>query len=329
MTEFLDIHASKIRFVIGSIIICASLLLLFLMISTFQSDKVLFAIEENPEGNSQDLASNGYVGTNVVASGLGQMVDATARTVSGVERTAVSSLKTVGSGTVVAGKTTARSFAFSARYVSERTYKSAAFIATGIGDSVVFTAQAPFKLVGVMASTLSSQSIARPVEQSSVPVIDSQLAELYASYPKTPIEEIANQTPEADPGALWPINGRVTTEFGVPHRPYQDTHTGIDISSGSYSGRTAVTPFKQGVVLSAVTSRYGLGNHVVVDHGNGLTSVYAHLYSISVQVGQAVGTSTVLGLEGSTGVSTGTHLHFEIRVNGQAVDPRQYITGLP
>jgi murein DD-endopeptidase MepM/ murein hydrolase activator NlpD len=72
-----------------------------------------------------------------------------------------------------------------------------------------------------------------------------------------------------------------------------------------------------------------LGNHVIVDHGNGVTSVYAHLHSISVQVGQDVTLDTTLGLEGSTGASTGTHLHFEIRVNGQAANPQQFISGQP
>jgi murein DD-endopeptidase MepM/ murein hydrolase activator NlpD len=68
---------------------------------------------------------------------------------------------------------------------------------------------------------------------------------------------------------------------------------------------------------------------LVIDHGGGLSSVYGHLYSISVKAGQMVDTNTVLGYEGSTGASTGTHLHFEIRVNGQPEDPKKFIPGLP
>ena len=68
---------------------------------------------------------------------------------------------------------------------------------------------------------------------------------------------------------------------------------------------------------------------MIVDHGNGVTSVYGHLARISVSVGQEVDSSSVLGYEGTTGVSTGVHLHFEIRVNGQAANPHQFISGQP
>lgn len=103
----------------------------------------------------------------------------------------------------------------------------------------------------------------------------------------------------------------------------------MDISSGNRSGVMPIKPFRAGVVVEAVHTRYGLGNHVVVDHGEGITSTYAHLYSIAVHVGQPVGTDTALGQEGSTGVSTGTHLHFEIRKDGQLQNPQDYIAGTP
>jgi len=82
-------------------------------------------------------------------------------------------------------------------------------------------------------------------------------------------------------------------------------------------------------IIDVVVSKKGLGNHVVVDHGNGVTSVYGHLASIAVKVGQDVDTTTTIGQEGTTGVSTGTHLHFEIRVNGQATNPYRFISGKP
>jgi murein DD-endopeptidase MepM/ murein hydrolase activator NlpD len=103
----------------------------------------------------------------------------------------------------------------------------------------------------------------------------------------------------------------------------------MDISDGSAPGTTPVKPFRSGVVIEAVHSAYGLGNHVIVDHGSGVTSVYAHLNSISVQVGQKVSLGTTIGMQGTTGVSTGTHLHFEIRVNGKAANPMQFISGQP
>lgn len=126
----------------------------------------------------------------------------------------------------------------------------------------------------------------------------------------------------------WPIHGIITTYFGVPEMPYESVHTGLDISDGKPPGITPIKPFMPGVVLSAVHGG-GLGNHVVIDHGGGLTSVYGHLYSISVRPGQRVNENTTIGNEGSTGVSTGTHLHFEIRIRGEPKNPLRFIKGNP
>lgn len=136
------------------------------------------------------------------------------------------------------------------------------------------------------------------------------------------------QPVQTGPVAQWPIHGAITTPFGVPELPYELIHTGLDISDGQAPGATPIRPFKPGVIVSVIRSG-GLGNHVIVDHGGGVTSVYGHLYSIAVRVGQQVGENTVLGYEGSTGISTGTHLHFEIRLNGQPVDPHKFIGGQP
>jgi murein DD-endopeptidase MepM/ murein hydrolase activator NlpD len=183
---------------------------------------------------------------------------------------------------------------------------------------------APGNVLGYVSDKATDSSLTRPVEHRKVPVINPTAAIVIASnepVPQVIQEELAKQQVEP----IWPIHGAITTQFGVPHWPYQPTHTGLDISSGRSSGATAVTAFKPGIVVEAVRSNYSLGNRVVVDHGDGLTSVYGHLYSISVHAGQEVGTSSILGFEGSTGASTGTHLHFEIRVNGQSVNPKPYI----
>ncbi|MDB5182166.1 MAG: putative peptidase [Candidatus Saccharibacteria bacterium] len=129
--------------------------------------------------------------------------------------------------------------------------------------------------------------------------------------------------------SIWPLHGKVTTEFGTPHRPWQPTHTGIDISSAQRSGSAAIVAFRDGTVAQVVRSSSGLGNHVVVDHGNGITSVYGHLYSSNVVEGQRVRAGDSIGREGSTGASTGTHLHFEIWENNIPKSPRRYIEGTP
>lgn len=128
---------------------------------------------------------------------------------------------------------------------------------------------------------------------------------------------------------VWPLRGRVTTEFGVPEPPYEPIHTGIDISSGRRAGVMPVTPFEKGTVVQVIHSNRGLGNHVIVDQGGGLTSYYCHLNSISVHLGQAVKPGDILGYEGRTGVVTGTHLHFEIRRGSTPLNPRSFIAGSP
>ncbi len=77
--------------------------------------------------------------------------------------------------------------------------------------------------------------------------------------------------------------------------------------------------------ITAGWSNYGYGNHVVVDHGNGFTTLYAHLDKISVSAGQGVDRGTQLGLLGTTGRSTGPHLHFEIRLRGVFQNPFNYL----
>lgn len=157
---------------------------------------------------------------------------------------------------------------------------------------------------------LSSTAVYQEV---SYPIINKQVIQQ--------VETMAHLDPGTQP---WPMRGTVTTQFGAPHRPWQDRHTGIDISSRARSGVTPVTVFREGVVIKAQRQYTSFGNHVIVDHGNGLTSLYGHLYSINVTEGRHVRPGDIIGKEGSTGASTGTHLHFEVRVNGSPVNPRQY-----
>jgi murein DD-endopeptidase MepM/ murein hydrolase activator NlpD len=141
---------------------------------------------------------------------------------------------------------------------------------------------------------------------------------------------VRNESPViTSDSVIWPMNGVVTAEFDRPHQPWQHRHTGIDISSGHRAGVTPITPFKKGSVTETVLSNRGLGNYVVIDHGDGLVSLYAHLSRITVRKGQAVVPGNVIGYEGNTGVTTGPHLHFEVILNGKNVNPRNYIRGNP
>ena len=95
----------------------------------------------------------------------------------------------------------------------------------------------------------------------------------------------------------------------------------MDIGAGT---GTAVHVVQSGKVSFAGWNG-GYGNYVVVDHGNGLQTAYAHLSKINVSKGQSVGARDVIGKVGSTGMSTGPHLHFEVKKNGSFVNPESYL----
>jgi murein DD-endopeptidase MepM/ murein hydrolase activator NlpD len=122
-----------------------------------------------------------------------------------------------------------------------------------------------------------------------------------------------------------PIPGApITSGFGPRVHPiYGDVrmHTGIDF--GASSG-TPIRAAADGVVVSAGPLG-GYGNATVIDHGNGLATLYGHQSSIAVSPGQHVGRGQVIGYVGCTGLCTGPHLHFEVRVRGTPVDPMQYL----
>jgi len=119
-------------------------------------------------------------------------------------------------------------------------------------------------------------------------------------------------------GLIWPVNGTVVSGFGWR---WGRLHEGIDISASS---GTPIWAAAAGTVIHAGWLG-GYGNLVVVDHGDGLATAYAHASAILIGVGQLVSQGETVALVGSTGNSSGPHLHFEVRVNGVAVDPLLYL----
>ena len=119
-------------------------------------------------------------------------------------------------------------------------------------------------------------------------------------------------------GLIWPCDGVVVSGFGMR---WGRMHEGIDIGCAYGTPNRAAA---SGTIIYAGWLG-GYGNLVVVDHGNGLSTAYAHASSILVSVGQTVSQGQTVSLVGSTGHSTGPHLHFEVRVNGVAVDPLPYL----
>lgn len=144
-------------------------------------------------------------------------------------------------------------------------------------------------------------------------------------------EELAEQMKwEASVGGyIWPVttSRRITSNYGGRDTGISGAstnHKGVDIGGVYYNSKVLAT--KAGVVI---TSKYvsSYGNYVVISHGAGNTTLYAHLSSRSVKEGDTVTQGQVIGITGSTGISSGPHLHYEIVENGKRVDPKIYLPG--
>ena len=121
----------------------------------------------------------------------------------------------------------------------------------------------------------------------------------------------------------WPVPSsyNVTSAFGMRRHPIlkkNKMHTGIDIGA---SKGVSIVAANSGTVIVAGNSGNGYGNMVVIDHGGGITTLYAHASKLLVKVGDEVKSGEVIAKVGSTGLSTGPHLHFEVRVNGAVKNP--------
>lgn len=144
-------------------------------------------------------------------------------------------------------------------------------------------------------------------------------------------EELAEQMKwEASVGGyIWPVttSRRITSNYGGRNTGIagaSTNHKGVDIGGVFYDSKVLAT--KAGVVItSAYVSSYG--NYVVISHGKGNTTLYAHMSSRAVKEGDVVTQGQVIGVTGSTGISSGPHLHYEIVENGVRVDPKQYLPG--
>ena len=140
--------------------------------------------------------------------------------------------------------------------------------------------------------------------------------------------------PPTGSGYQWPLpagNLKLTSAFGYRMHPIDlvpHSHTGIDVAA---AGGTPIYAAKGGQVIMSVYGsgvNWSYGNFVVIDHGDGTTTLYAHMSRRAVSEGQLVSQGQTIGYVGNTGNSKGNHLHFEVRVNGQRVDPEGCFPGL-
>jgi murein DD-endopeptidase MepM/ murein hydrolase activator NlpD len=124
--------------------------------------------------------------------------------------------------------------------------------------------------------------------------------------------------------AIWPVEGPVTGGFGERIDPFNGEgafHTGVDISANY--GHPVIAPADGVVTFAAPDSGYG--NLLVLDHGYGISTRFGHLSAFAVAPGQTVHRGEVIAYVGLTGRSTGPHLHYEVRINGVAVNPYKYL----
>ncbi|MGI9597360.1 MAG: peptidoglycan DD-metalloendopeptidase family protein [Acidimicrobiales bacterium] len=135
---------------------------------------------------------------------------------------------------------------------------------------------------------------------------------------------INNPTTPSALGFQWPVAASVTSEYGYRIHPVYGSrrlHAGIDVGA---AGGTPIASSNNGVVIFAGTQG-GYGRTVIVDHGGGITTLYAHMSQIGSTEGQTVARGDILGFVGASGTATGNPLHFEVRVNGGPVNPRNYL----
>jgi murein DD-endopeptidase MepM/ murein hydrolase activator NlpD len=141
--------------------------------------------------------------------------------------------------------------------------------------------------------------------------------------------EIQRNSDPANLPTMWAHLGKINNEFGFRRNPFggrsYEFHPGMDIDGER--GDLVVAPANGTVVKAGWTGGYG--NMIEVDHGNGLTTRYGHLSKVEVTVGDTIYRGQLIGYVGSTGRSTGPHLHYELRLGGKPVNPRHFLPPEP
>ena len=170
------------------------------------------------------------------------------------------------------------------------------------------------------SATLASIEEGQADVHAEIEALEDRSAELAEQIRQS--QQGSSSTPVPPPSGngilAWPVSGAVVSGFGMR---WGRMHEGIDITA---SMNTPVHASAAGRVINAGWLG-GYGNLVVVDHGGGLSTAYAHNTSFAVAVGDTVAAGQVIAYSGSTGDSSGPHVHFEVRVNGSAVDPLGYL----
>lgn len=183
-----------------------------------------------------------------------------------------------------------------------------------VASILLFFTSIPF--LGILIIT----NVGLPILSNSLVTVDLTTHFIQIHDPKT-----GTISHEINAPVQWPVRGIATLEFGASDLPYQPFHTGIDIANPHHKIGDPIHPFMNGTVMVIGNLNWGYGGYIIIAHDDEVSSLYAHLSRINVQVGQHVELSDVIGLEGQTGWTTGPHLHFQINVYGIPINPRIFI----
>ena len=202
------------------------------------------------------------------------------------------------------------------------------------------------KLAEEIEQNVSEYEAALAAIQTADAAIDEKIAQLYAAYLASMGVNASDGTLSIDSGSdgqsyitftgasgtlMWPVPGcySVSSEYGQRVHPITGEvgrmHYGMDIDGYGHDGGDIVAC--DGGVVTTVGYNNGYGNYIIVDHGNGVQTLYAHMSGTAVYEGMTVGQGETIGYLGATGMATGTHCHLEVFVDGQNVDPSEYFFG--
>ena len=173
------------------------------------------------------------------------------------------------------------------------------------------------RLVIPGAKAVKKVEASRPLTTEEREVLERSLADEVVAPP--PPTEPPRPRVKTDAELVWPLVGPINSPFGPRWGKF---HAGIDIGSPHYQEIVAAL---DGEVIYADATKGGLGKAVVLQHGNGLRTVYAHLSIIIAHEGDTIRQGQAIGGVGDTGRATGPHLHFEVRKNGAALNPEEYL----
>ena len=177
----------------------------------------------------------------------------------------------------------------------------------------------------IVAEELEASRGALAILESQEAKIEAESYKIEAEIKK--LQELYNDYTQSYDGLIWPSRSsrRISSYYGMRLHPiygYDKMHTGIDIGA-SYG--TDIISSADGVVTNVIYNEGGYGWYIMVYHGDGITTLYAHCSKVIAKVGQNVKQGQVIALVGSTGASTGPHIHYEVRVNGAHTNPLNYV----